>query len=229
VRVPRSWLRAMLNGFAPETGVVTGTTLVTGRSLWARVQAIDWLLAFGLIHVGTSLKLPLTGSGNNMAVRREAYEAVGGFEGLPPSVVEDYTLFQAIVAKGYGYAHRLAPDVLAETLPAPTLPTYLTQRKRWMRGAFALPPLLVVGVLVQYLLAPMLLLLALVAPTLALLLFMGKWLLQTALLTWVLYRTRQTHRWLDGLLYEPAQAVLGTLAMGHYLWPGPVRWKGRAY
>jgi cellulose synthase/poly-beta-1,6-N-acetylglucosamine synthase-like glycosyltransferase len=229
VRVPRTWLTAMLAEFSPNTGVVTGTTLVAGRSFWARLQAIDWLLAFGLIHIGTYLKLPLTGSGNNMAFRREAYEAIGGFENLPPSVVEDYTLFQAIVAHGYGHAHRLAPDVLAETLPTPTLGTYLAQRKRWMRGAFSLPPLLVGGVLAQYLLVPLLFALALFLPKTAVFIFAAKWLLQTTLLTWVLQRTHQRYRWPEALLFEPIQAVLGTLAVGYYLWPGKVQWKGRSY
>lgn len=229
VRVPSTWLTGLLGEFAPNIGIVTGTTLVRGRSLWARLQAVDWLLAFGLIHVGTYLKWPLTGSGNNMAVRRAAYDAVGGFAGLPFSVVEDYTLFQAIVARGYDFAHRLRPDVLAETLPTPTLTTYLQQRKRWMRGAFALPLPLRGGVLFQYLLVPMLLALALFAPQAALLLYAGKLVWQTGLLLWTLHRTRQRHRWPDALLYEPYQVVLGTLSMLYYPWPVPIRWKGRVY
>lgn len=229
VRVPRTWLTAMLAAFTPQVGIVTGTTLVTGTSLWARLQAVDWLLAFGLIHVGTYLKLPLTGSGNNMAVRRAAYEAVGGFRSLPFSVVEDYTLFQAIVANGYGYAHRLNADVLAHTLPTPTLGTYLQQRKRWMRGAFSLPLPLLGGVIFQYLLVPVLLLVALFSTKIALSIYTGKLLIQTSLLLFSLQRTHQLHRWLDALLYEPYQVILGTLSMMYYLLPVPVRWKGRVY
>lgn len=229
VRVPPTWLTGMLATFLPQTGIATGTTLVRGHRLWARLQAIDWLLAFGLIHVATYLRLPLTGSGNNMAVRRTAYDAVGGFAGLPFSVVEDYSLFQAIVAKGYGHAHRLHADVLAETLPAPTLTSYLQQRKRWMRGAFALPLPLVGGVLFQYLLVPLLLLLALFLPRTALLIYLVKWLFQNAVALWTLQRTHQRHRWLDVLLYEPYQVVFGTLSFLYYLLPIPVRWKGRVY
>lgn len=229
VRVPANWLTALLGEFDAQTGLVTGTTLVAGSGLWARLQAIDWLLAFGLIHLGTRLKLPLTGSGNNMAVRRKAYEAVGGFMGLPFSVVEDYTLFQAIVAKGYGYAHRLSADSLAETGPAPTLTTYLQQRKRWMRGAFSLPIPLLGGVIFQYLLVPLLAVVWFFSPTLALSVYVLKWLIQTGLLTWTLYRTHQLPRWFDALLYEPYQVVLGTLSMVYYLLPIPIRWKGRTY
>ena len=229
VRVPSTWLTGMLAGFGPETGVVTGTTLVSGPGNWARLQAADWLLAFGLIHLGTYLKLPLTGSGNNMAIRREAYDSVGGFKGVPFSVVEDYTLFQAVVARGYGYAHCLNTDVLAQTQPAPTLETYLQQRKRWMTGAFSLPLPLLGGLLLQYLLVPMLLVVGLLLPKTALLIYLLKWLAQSALFAWTLQRTRQQHRWFDALLYEPYQLLLGTLSLVYYLLPIPIRWKGRTY
>ncbi|RZJ38979.1 MAG: glycosyltransferase, partial [Chryseobacterium sp.] len=229
VRVPTTWLTGLLAAFKPDTGVVTGTTLVVGNSLWSRMQSIDWLLAFGLIHLGSHLNLPLTGSGNNMAVRREAYDAVGGFQGLPFSVVEDYALFQAIVAKGYGFAHQLNVDVLASTLPAPSLATYLQQRKRWMKGAFSLPIPLLGGVLFQYLLVPMLLIIALFSPHIALFIYVGKWLFQNTVLFWTLQRTQQRHRWFDALIYEPCQVMLGTLSMAYYLLPIPIRWKGRTY
>lgn len=229
VRVPTTWLTGLLAEFKPETGIVTGTTVVSGNSFWARLQAVDWLLAFGLIHLGTYLGLPLTGSGNNMAVRQKAYEAVGGFAGIPFSVVEDYTLFQAIVASGYGYAHRLSADVLAKTLPTPTLATYLQQRKRWMRGAFSLPLPLLGGVIFQYLLVPVLLIIGLFLPKPALAIYAAKWLVQTTILIWSLQRTHQTHRWLDAMLYEPYQVLLGTLSMVYYLLPIPIRWKGRTY
>lgn len=229
VRVPPTWLTGLLAEFGPNVGVVTGTTLVQGRGWWARLQAIDWLLAFGLIQLATYLRLPLTGSGNNMAVRRVAYEAVGGFAGLPFSVVEDYTLFQAIVAKGYGHAHRLRADVLAQTLPTPTLGTYLQQRKRWMQGAFSLPLPVLGGVLFQYLLVPILLVVASFAPKTALFVYLAKWLFQTAVAFWALQRTQQGHRWPDVFLYEPVQIGLGTLAFLYYLLPIPVRWKGRVY
>ena len=229
VRVPPTWLTGLLAEFGPETGIVTGTTLVAGRSLWARLQALDWLLAFGLIDLATTLRLPVTGSGNNMALRRTAYDAVGGFTRLPFSVVEDYTLFQAIVAKGFRFGHRLQADVLAETLPAPDVKTFLQQRKRWMRGAFSLPPLLLGGVLIQYLLVPLLLLLAIFAPKLAGLIYLAKLTFQTTLLIRTLRLTHQRNRWPDVILFEPYLVISSILCLVYYLLPGGIRWKGRDY
>ncbi len=95
--------------------------------------------------------------GNNMAVSREAYDAIGGYESLPFSVVEDYALFKAIVGRGFGFRNVLNEGALARTRPVDTLGQFLNQRKRWMRGATDLPGWMVVSLYVQYLAGPLLL------------------------------------------------------------------------
>lgn len=233
-QVPATWLKAMIRQFetgqtSKLVGVVNGCTTIRGDSVWAQVQAVECVLVFQLIAVAADLGIPLTGVGNNMAFRRKAYEAVGGFERLPFSVVEDYTLFQAIVGQGYGFGHKLDPDTLVQMLPPPTLQAYLQQRKRWMRGVFDLPLPLLLITLIQYLLGPVLLLLAFWMPDLALGLYTGKVLGQTLLLWSALVRLKQTHLWISTLLFEPYQTVLGLLAFVYYWLPTGVIWKGRRY
>lgn len=234
-RVSPTWIRAMLQQFdvkrigQPVVGVVNGCTIILGNSIWARVQSVECVLAFGLIALAADFRIPLTGVGNNMAFRREAYERVGGFERLPFSVVEDYTLFQAIVREGYPFAHRLDPDTLVAMLPPRTLGAYLQQRKRWMRGIFDLPLPLLSVTLIQYLLGPLLLLLAIWLPVPALSLYTAKVLGQTLLLGRALIRLRQTHLWPSVLLYEPYQAMFGLLAFMYYWLPTGIVWKGRRY
>jgi len=233
-RVPTTWLRAMIRQLdsgktTKSVGVVNGCTIILGTSIWARVQAVECVLVFKLIAFAADLGIPLTGVGNNMAFRREAYEAVGGFEGLPFSVVEDYTLFQAIVGKGYGFRHKLDPDTLVRMLPPPTVGAYLQQRKRWMRGVFDLPLPLLITTLIQYLLGPILLVLAFWMPTLSLGLYTAKVLGQTLLLWSALIKLKQTHLWVSALLFEPYQTVFGLLAFVYYWLPTGVIWKGRSY
>ncbi|TAE25272.1 MAG: glycosyltransferase [Cytophagales bacterium] len=233
-RVPPTWVRAMLRQFGQNTvnqaiGIANGCTTIVGESVGARVLAVECLLVFRLIALAASMGVPLTGVGNNMAVRREAYDAVGGFEGLRFSVVEDYELFQAIVRRGYGFAHRLDPNALVHMLPPPSLGAYLQQRKRWMRGVFDLPLPLLLLALGQYLLGPLLLILAFWLPYLALSMYAGKVLLQTVLLTDSLQRLRQTHLWPYVFLYEPYQAVSGLGLLLYYALPVRVVWKGRVY
>ena len=233
-RVSPTWLRAMIRQFetekmAKKIGVVSGCTTIRGNTIWAKVQAVECVLVFRLIALAADFGIPLTGVGNNMAIRREAYEAVGGFERLPFSVVEDYTLFQAIVGKGYGFGNKLDPDTLVQMLPPPSIGAYLQQRKRWMRGVFDLPLPLLLTTLIQYLLGPLLLVLAFWFPALALGLYAAKVLGQTLLLWSALIQLRQTHLWVSMLLYEPYQTLFGLLAFVYYWLPTGVVWKGRRY
>lgn len=233
-QVPATWLKAMIRQFetgrtSKLVGVVNGCTIIRGNSLWAQIQAVECVLVFQLIAVAANLGIPLTGVGNNMAFRRQAYEDVGGFENLPFSVVEDYTLFQAIVGQGYGFGHKLDPATLVHMLPPSTLQAYLQQRKRWMRGVFDLPLSLLIPTLTQYLLGPFLLLLAFWLPALALGLYTAKVLSQTLLLWRALIKLRQTKLWVSSLLFEPYQTVFGLLAFVYYWLPTGVVWKGRKY
>jgi cellulose synthase/poly-beta-1,6-N-acetylglucosamine synthase-like glycosyltransferase len=77
--------------------------------------------------------------GNNMAVRRTAYDAVGGYENLPFTVVEDYQLFTEIIQHRFSFGHLFNREVLATTRPLPDWKSWLQQRKRWMIGALQLP------------------------------------------------------------------------------------------
>lgn len=233
-RVPPTWLRAMIRQFetvifGKKIGVINGCTIIQGDTLWARVQSVECVLVFSLLALAADFGIPLTGVGNNMAIRREAYDAVGGFENLPFSVVEDYTLFQAIVGKGYGFGHKLDPDTLVQMLPPPTIGAYLQQRKRWMHGVFDLPLPLLLTTLIQYLSGPMLLVLAFWFPVLALGLYAAKVLGQTLLLWGALIQLRQTNLWISMLLYEPYQMLFGLLAFVYYWLPTGVVWKGRTY
>lgn len=76
---------------------------------------------------------PLSAMGNNMAFRRAAYDAVGGYPALKPSVTEDYELFRAIGAS-YRVKLLLDPRLKNVTLPLDRLRDVLRQRRRWARG-----------------------------------------------------------------------------------------------
>jgi cellulose synthase/poly-beta-1,6-N-acetylglucosamine synthase-like glycosyltransferase len=233
-RVSPDWVRAMLRQFdsRPDErviGVVNGVSTIRGRSVWAQVQAVECLLVFRAMSLAADWQIPITGVGNNMAFRREAYDAVGGFENQPFSVVEDYTIFQAIVGKGYGFGQAFNRETLVEMLPVPNVEAYLQQRKRWMQGVFDLPIRFRLAPLLQYLLGPLLLILAIWFPGLALPLYAAKVLGQTLLLGNALIQLRQTHLWVSALIYEPYQLLFGLLAFGYYWLPTGVVWKERKY
>ena len=137
--LPPTWLPAMLAHAAPGVGTVTGLSVVAGTGWLARLQAADWLQALALLQTGSEAGQPMTAMGNNMLVSRAAYQAVGGYEALPFSVTEDYALFAAVNAHGFGYRQVFGPAVRAATLPAPSWAALVSQRLRWLRGVEALP------------------------------------------------------------------------------------------
>ena len=139
IAVPPTWLQAMLAHAAPGVGIVTGITLVEGPRLLDRLQGVDWLFSLGLVQVAVEAGHAVTAMGNNLLVTRAAYAATGGYEALPFSIVEDYALFRAVLARGFGFRHVFGPEVLARSLAIPNWPELLRQRRRWLRGVEALP------------------------------------------------------------------------------------------
>ena len=139
IALPPTWVAGLLAHTAPGVGTVTGLTVVAGRGGLARLQGLDWLLALALIQVGTEAGQPLTAMGNNMLVTRAAYQATGGYEALPFSVTEDFALFEAVNARGFGYRQLFEPAVRAVSLPAGSWAALVRQRRRWLRGVAALP------------------------------------------------------------------------------------------
>jgi len=139
IAVPPTWVAAMLAHAAPGVGTVTGLTVVAGPGLLARLQRLDWLLSLALIQVGTEAGQPLTAMGNNMLITRAAYRATGGYEALPFSVTEDFALFEAVNARGFGFRQLFEPAVRATSLPTGSWGALVRQRLRWLRGVAALP------------------------------------------------------------------------------------------
>ncbi|GAB4036466.1 glycosyltransferase [Spirosoma gilvum] len=228
-QVPTTWVSEMGRYLVGKTGIVTGVTLPDGPKLIHKLQALDWLYNLTLAHWLGSVGIPVTALGNNMAVSRQAYEAVGGYESLPFSVTEDFALFQAVVNRGYGFHNLVNEQVLARTLPVDTLQGWLQQRKRWMHGAMRLPRWMVLFLYGQYLIGPLLVLLAWVTPVSAVALYSCRLLIQTMVLSYGLSRLRQTKLWPYALLFEIYQLIMGPLAVIYYWLPTKIDWKGRKY
>jgi len=134
--VPASWVRGLLKHFkTQQTGIVAGFTILSGSSLFAKIQAIDWLCLFTLASGILRMGFPITAVGNNLSVRRSAYQTVGGFRGIPFSVTEDHALFQAITLSGeYIAQFPLNPETLVESRPCMTVRDLFNQKRRWFLG-----------------------------------------------------------------------------------------------
>jgi 1,2-diacylglycerol 3-beta-glucosyltransferase len=177
IEVPADWVQNMLCHFKQNVGIVTGiTTMKTGRfPLWGRslealegFQALEWLYYLAIMRLFSLFDVPVTAMGNNMAVTRTAYDAIGGYENIPFSITEDYALFRAILKKGFRFVQLFDRRVLNISKPIPTFAQLLIQRKRWMYGAISLPWAQRLGVYLNAFLLPFLLVLGFVFPKMTL-------------------------------------------------------------
>ncbi len=232
IALPTTWVAGLLAHAAPQVGTVTGLTVVQGPGLLAQLQGLDWLVSLASMQVATDAGQPMTAMGNNMLVTRAAYQATGGYEALPLSITEDFALFQAVNAQGYGFRQLFEPAVRAASLPAGSWAALLRQRLRWVRGVAALPRQVQVSLLLfsGYWLAVVGVLLLGPASW-----ALGAMLLKIAWQGWLMCVASRraglpAPAWYLVVGYEFFSLVLTTnLALSRLLGPRGVEWKGRQY
>jgi cellulose synthase/poly-beta-1,6-N-acetylglucosamine synthase-like glycosyltransferase len=134
-RVPRTWVKETVSRFDPGTAVVGGFTLLDARTPFEGMQQLDWIMLFGVAASAAGWGSPLTAIGNNLSVRRSAYDACGGFAGIPFSVTEDYALVQAILrTTRMNVRFPLSPGALVASKPCGSFWQLYRQKQRWVVG-----------------------------------------------------------------------------------------------
>ena len=148
--IPPDWIRSLLAGFRDNVGVVGGFTLIAQAQSWfERVQAVDWLYLLSAAAAAAQMNRAVTWVGNNLAIRREAYDSIGGYRSLPGSIVEDFALVDAIERRSPWTCRFYASAQAAVTTgAAKSLRQLYNQRKRWGTGISGARPFggLIMGV-----------------------------------------------------------------------------------
>jgi len=235
IEVPARWVQAMCstqqlsNSTNKSVGIVTGFTLVQGTTLFAKMQAIDWVYALGLIKVWSDRGIAVTAMGNNLGINPEAYQATGGYEHIPFSITEDFALFQAIVGQGYHFRNLIHPEVMAFSQPIKTVKGWLHQRKRWMNGALQAPWFLTLFFTLHSSFWPLITMLAFWHPWWALVLGGAKLGVQSIFMRTLFRRIGRLSLFKYLGLFELYHLVFTWMMMVFYFWPTKVIWKGRKY
>ncbi len=229
IAVAPTWIGSMLRLFDKKTGVVVGVTRMTPTGAFAAMQSLEWLFSLAAMRFFSFLKIPFTGMGNNMVVRRAAYEAVGGYETIGFSIVEDFQLFVAIIEKGYGFEQGFQPEILSISESTRTTAELLIQRKRWVKGAMQAPWPIKLSFFFSALLVPVLVIVLFFSPVLAGVLALAHYILVTTIALSAIFILGQ----IDLLRYVPLFwfyfNLNNTLMLINYLRPTQTIWKGRAY
>ncbi len=226
ISLPETWIESMMEGFKENVGVVVGTTATRPVSLFARCQGIEWLTVLNFIEFCSRFNIPTTGMGNNMAVTKTAYEAVGGYEGIPFSIVEDYALYNAIVKKNFEFSHLYKKAVLAFTEPPEK---FFRQRKRWVTGGLQSKSPLLIAAFFQALILPLICGVAFVNLAAGQLVFFTAFCVN-ALIGFLSLRKIGLLNWSIYLpVYSVYVIVFWFLQLLNFLLPGGLTWKGRNY
>lgn len=228
--VNTNWAKEIVSFFnEPQTGIVSGTTFVHGPKLFARLQGLDWLYFMGLLKAAYNAGVNGTAVGNNMAISKEAYDSVGGYEALDFSVTEDFKLYKEVRKKGWKTLNILTPDTLNISKAAPSVLPLLHQRKRWLMGARELPFYwwMLFGILGSFF--PAVLILAFYHPFLALQLYLIKTGVQSLFILYLQRKLFLRHHIPMILLYDVYGTLVSLVTPLFYLLPVPMVWKKRKY
>lgn len=229
IAVNSEWLNAMLAEFSDKTGVVVGVTRMNRDMLFANFLSLEWMLAMLITRFFSLFKIPITGLGNNMAVSRKAYHTIGGYEKLGFSVVEDYTLFMAIVKEGFEFNMCYKTEVLSHSEPLDSFKCWIVQRARWMQGVMLSTWTTQALLVLTALLIPFLLLLTIWQPVLAFWLFLANYSIVTLLSIISVVILRQNDLWKSIPLFWFYLSGSTSLMLLNYFKSSKVSWKGREY
>lgn len=136
-RVLSTWVKTLVSYFAPDVGMVVGFSQLgrkgEKRSLFQKLQAIDFLSLMSAAQGSLNLTCPLAASGQNLAYRRSAFEEVGGFKEIGHRVSGDDVLLLQLIHQKTSWKIRFAPSGRSYNTSEPeaSFHDFFNQRKRW--------------------------------------------------------------------------------------------------
>jgi cellulose synthase/poly-beta-1,6-N-acetylglucosamine synthase-like glycosyltransferase len=137
--VPVNWIRSMSAcRKASDAAFVSGPVMFRGDHNPLDIfQTLDFLSLQGITAASVSAGFHGMSNGANMGFTREAFNTVGGFEGIDHIASgDDMLLMQKIQQRFPGrIAYCRSTDAIVRTRPEPTLRAFLRQRIRWASKA----------------------------------------------------------------------------------------------
>jgi cellulose synthase/poly-beta-1,6-N-acetylglucosamine synthase-like glycosyltransferase len=132
-RVGAGWVASAVSQMDEQTGILVGYVQVEAENIFAEYQALDYagivVSNAGMMNLGYAW----SGSGGNLAYRRSAFTAIGGFNPVSHKVSgDDVYLVQTIPQKtGLKAKFNTDPAHFVRTVAVSSLKEFLSQRVRW--------------------------------------------------------------------------------------------------
>jgi cellulose synthase/poly-beta-1,6-N-acetylglucosamine synthase-like glycosyltransferase len=134
--ISKNWITETVSYYDDKTGMVCGfTNIKSDKSLFEKVQAIDWVYLLSLASGSSGINQTLSCIGNNLSFRKSAYNDVGGYNGIDFSITEDFALMRAIhKLKKYKIKYPVNYQSVVWTEACRDFKTLYKQKKRWFKG-----------------------------------------------------------------------------------------------
>ena len=134
-RMGTNWLSTIVNYYEQNNFNLISSPVIffEEKSLFERLQTLEFLFLIGLGAAGIGNKMPSTCNGANLAYKKSVFLSLDGFKGIDDLASGDDELFLHKVAHAYpgsiGFCK--CADAVVYTHAKPTLKEFIQQRKRW--------------------------------------------------------------------------------------------------
>ena len=132
--VSSNWIAAMVSSFTENVGMVIGYSEASPvRTITQKLEALDFLMLLSAARGSAALGDPYACTGQNLAYRRQAFDAVGGFSAFASQVGGDDTLLMQQIKRKTSWEIVFSPDPdsFVKSTPQETAWGFITQRIRW--------------------------------------------------------------------------------------------------
>lgn len=137
--VGQQWIERIAGVFNDaNVGLVASFTVMEPRSLFEKLQTLEWVFNHTLASAGVGLQQPLGCFGNNLSIRRTVYDGLGGYAAIRFSVTEDLALLQAVARTQWKVRYPCWYEARVVTLPVRSFGSFVRQHQRWAKGGQAL-------------------------------------------------------------------------------------------
>jgi len=134
-QVKPDWVLEHLRWYDADTGMVSSITVLDSMKPFDAAQSLEMVELLGLSMAAINYGIPVSVIGNNLSIRKAAYEAIGGYRKIPFSVTEDVALFQTVWnSNTWKVRFKANEDLLVSSQPPGSFRTWWRQKHRWVIG-----------------------------------------------------------------------------------------------
>ena len=135
--VSKTWVSSMVSSFKKSTGIVVGYSAIdrSQKSFLCHYQALDFLALMSANAGSLGWENAWSGSGQNLAFRRSAFDMISGFTPVSNQVSGDDMYLVQSISKKHGVIFNTSPEGFVKTSPVLSVKQYLNQRIRWASNA----------------------------------------------------------------------------------------------